>query len=121
MSPHPADCERPEESLNRARQEPVAQMVEHLTFNQVVLGSSPSGLTNKIKHLAANWWLAASQKFRVGSKCEANPAKARFRRDRTPGARPCLPASRLPTPRRRALGNCSRNSSHTSPCHKGES
>jgi hypothetical protein len=27
------------------RAEPVAQMVEHLTFNQVVLGSSPSGLT----------------------------------------------------------------------------
>jgi hypothetical protein len=27
------------------RGEPVAQMVEHLTFNQVVLGSSPSGLT----------------------------------------------------------------------------
>src|SRR5262245_51483459 len=27
------------------RREPVAQSVEHLTFNQVVLGSSPSGLT----------------------------------------------------------------------------
>ena len=26
--------------------EAVAQLVEHLTFNQVVLGSSPSGLTN---------------------------------------------------------------------------
>jgi hypothetical protein len=26
--------------------EPVAQLVEHLTFNQVVLGSSPSGLTS---------------------------------------------------------------------------
>jgi hypothetical protein len=33
------------------RGEPVAQMVEHLTFNQVVLGSSPSGLTNEIKQL----------------------------------------------------------------------
>jgi hypothetical protein len=33
------------------RGEPVAQMVEHLTFNQVVLGSSPSGLTNEIKAL----------------------------------------------------------------------
>ena len=31
--------------------EPVAQMVEHLTFNQVVLGSSPSGLTNHINDL----------------------------------------------------------------------
>ena len=29
--------------------EPVAQMVEHLTFNQVVLGSSPSGLTRIIR------------------------------------------------------------------------
>jgi hypothetical protein len=28
------------------RGEPVAQMVEHLTFNQVVDGSIPSGLTN---------------------------------------------------------------------------
>jgi hypothetical protein len=33
------------------RGEPVAQMVEHLTFNQVVLGSSPSGLTNEINYL----------------------------------------------------------------------
>jgi hypothetical protein len=29
----------------RNRQEPVAQVVEHLTFNQVVVGSSPTGLT----------------------------------------------------------------------------
>ena len=34
------------------RGEPVAQTVEHLTFNQVVLGSSPSRLTNQIKALA---------------------------------------------------------------------
>jgi hypothetical protein len=32
-------------------QEPVAQLVEHVTFNHGVLGSSPSGLTNKIKIL----------------------------------------------------------------------
>ena len=38
-------------ALNNAWSEPVAQVVEHLTFNQVVLGSSPSGLTNKIKRL----------------------------------------------------------------------
>jgi hypothetical protein len=31
--------------------EPVAQMVEHLTFNQVVLGSSPSGLTKRVVFL----------------------------------------------------------------------
>ena len=31
---------------------PVAQLVEHLTFNQVVTGSNPVGPTNKIKHLA---------------------------------------------------------------------
>ena len=33
------------------RGEPVAQPVEHLTFNQGVTGSNPRGLTNKIKHL----------------------------------------------------------------------
>ena len=35
-----------------APQERVAQLVEHLTFNQVVLGSSPSALTNIINNLA---------------------------------------------------------------------
>jgi hypothetical protein len=30
------------------QKEPVAQPVEHLTFNQGVDGSNPSGLTNKI-------------------------------------------------------------------------
>ena|GEM_PF-4157702 len=30
----------------------VAQMVEHLTFNQVVPGSSPGALTSKINDLA---------------------------------------------------------------------
>jgi hypothetical protein len=34
-------------------QEPVAQPVEHVTFNHGVLGSSPSGLTNKFKDLSA--------------------------------------------------------------------
>jgi hypothetical protein len=34
-------------------QEPVAQLVEHVTFNHGVLGSSPSGLTNEIKVLNA--------------------------------------------------------------------
>src|SRR5947209_19931540 len=29
--------------------------VEHLTFNQVVVGSIPTGLTNKIKYLAVKW------------------------------------------------------------------
>ena len=33
------------------QRERVAQSVEHLTFNQGVLGSSPSALTNKIKGL----------------------------------------------------------------------
>jgi hypothetical protein len=51
--------------------EPVAQMVEHLTFNQVVLGSSPSGLTNKIKALDQNQEWIASQKARLGSIWEA--------------------------------------------------
>ena len=38
----------------RARSpEPVAQPVEHLTFNQGVAGSNPAGLTNKINALQA--------------------------------------------------------------------
>ena len=37
--------------------EPVAQSVEHVTFNHGVLGSSPSRLTNKIKDLARKWVL----------------------------------------------------------------
>ena len=31
--------------------EPLAQLVEHLTFNQVVVGSIPARLTNKYKEL----------------------------------------------------------------------
>ena len=31
--------------------EPVAQVVEHLTFNQVVVGSSPTGLTKSNQRL----------------------------------------------------------------------
>jgi hypothetical protein len=37
--------------LKYKEKEPVAQPVEHLTFNQRVDGSNPSGLTNKIKVL----------------------------------------------------------------------
>jgi hypothetical protein len=33
-------------------EEPVAQPVEHLTFNQGVMGSNPIGLTNKSKGLS---------------------------------------------------------------------
>src|SRR5215510_1403627 len=33
--------------------EPLAQMVEHLTFNQGVLGSIPRRLTKQLKHLQA--------------------------------------------------------------------
>ena len=51
--------------------EPVAQMVEHLTFNQVVLGSSPSGLTNIIRYLIYNLGPIASQKLALGSVWEA--------------------------------------------------
>lgn len=36
-----------------SRGEPVAQPVEHLTFNQVVVGSSPTGLTMEINGLVA--------------------------------------------------------------------
>ena len=55
--------------LTRSRQPPthpaqerVAQLVEHLTFNQVVLGSSPSALTNESKDLHKFW---AFGRFRI--------------------------------------------------------
>ena len=37
-----------------SREEPVAQPVEHLTFNQRVVGSNPAGLTNSYNGLAYN-------------------------------------------------------------------
>lgn len=40
-------CYNPHPKANEC----VAQLVEHLTFNQVALGSNPSTLTNKIKDL----------------------------------------------------------------------
>jgi hypothetical protein len=36
---------------NGSRVEPVAQSVEHVTFNHGVVGSKPTGLTNKNKGL----------------------------------------------------------------------
>jgi hypothetical protein len=57
--------------------EPVAQVVEHLTFNQVVLGSSPSGLT-KIKDLASGMICSGCsatfrQLWRQGAKSKMGP------------------------------------------------
>jgi hypothetical protein len=43
--PAPRAIDRPGTHHYTRALEPVAQVVEHLTFNQVVLGSSPSGLT----------------------------------------------------------------------------
>ena len=37
--------------VHMLREEPVAQPVEHLTFNQGVSGSNPDGLTNNTKEL----------------------------------------------------------------------
>jgi hypothetical protein len=37
--------------------ERVAQLVEHLTFNQEVMGSNPIALTNKINKLRRYWFL----------------------------------------------------------------
>src|SRR6185436_18847457 len=51
--------------------ERVAQPVEHLTFNQEVLGSSPSALTKEIRHLLRNPSACASQKSHLGSAWEA--------------------------------------------------
>ena len=57
----PAAIDRaPTRSYTRSS-EPVAQPVEHLTFNQGVLGSSPSGLTKQIN------WLAPARRERRGN------------------------------------------------------
>ena len=46
----------------------VAQLVEHLTFNQVVLGSSPSALTKEIKGFSLVLPFLASQKSLIGKQ-----------------------------------------------------
>jgi hypothetical protein len=50
---HPA----PHVGRRRPLSERVAQSVEHLTFNQGVLGSSPSALTNRNKMSLQEGWL----------------------------------------------------------------
>jgi hypothetical protein len=62
---------RPARASTPAPGEPVAQMVEHLTFNQVVDGSIPSGLTNIIRYLIYGLAPIASQKLALGSVWEA--------------------------------------------------
>jgi hypothetical protein len=51
--------------------ERVAQLVEHLTFNQRVSGSNPDALTIKINRLSCSVRGAASQKTGLGSTWEA--------------------------------------------------
>jgi hypothetical protein len=46
LRPRTAPIDPPGRRSYTARREPVAQVVEHLTFNQGVVGSSPTGLTN---------------------------------------------------------------------------
>ena len=46
--------DQPEAHLYTRAYEPVAQVVEHLTFNQVVLGSSPSRLTKRNQALSGD-------------------------------------------------------------------
>jgi hypothetical protein len=53
--------------------EPVAQVVEHLTFNQVVLGSSPSGLTKSQKDRKRGPELVGPAMDAGVSACEAEP------------------------------------------------
>jgi hypothetical protein len=45
--------------------EPVAQPVEHVTFNHGVLGSSPSGLTTRVTHVS-------------GTKCQPDLRPLKF-------------------------------------------
>jgi hypothetical protein len=56
-------------------------MVEHLTFNQVVLGSSPSGLTNVILVPSNfNGFIArcVTPDLKVCSNCVHDPPPRRF-------------------------------------------
>jgi hypothetical protein len=52
-------------------EEPVAQPVEHVTFNHGVAGSSPAGLAKEIKDLTNKFKSTASQKLPLGSAWEA--------------------------------------------------
>jgi hypothetical protein len=57
--------------LHTALGEPVAQLVEHLTFNQVVLGSSPSRLTKRFQALTA-----VQSSTKKSKKIDGAPARA---------------------------------------------
>jgi hypothetical protein len=48
------------------RAEPVAQSVEHVTFNHGVAGSSPAGLTNKTNNLGEKIGGSIFPKNRLG-------------------------------------------------------
>ncbi len=50
--------------------EPVAQSVEHLTFNQGVPGSSPGGLTSEIKYLECGWVGGRVSRYAIGTMAE---------------------------------------------------
>src|SRR5262244_2259813 len=54
--------------------EPVAQSVEHVTFNHGVRGSNPRGLASKIKNLYEYFEVLASKKTDLGSWLEADRA-----------------------------------------------
>ena len=53
----------------RGLREPVAQPVEHLTFNQEVAGSNPAGLTNNFNHLLLSDF---PKKCLVSTLCQQN-------------------------------------------------
>ena len=59
--------------------EPVAQSVEHVTFNHGVLGSSPSALTKEIKYLGQEF--KSSRKPRVGNVWANQLTRQRVTRD----------------------------------------
>jgi hypothetical protein len=52
------------------RAEPVAQSVEHVTFNHGVAGSSPAGLTNKTNNLGEKIGALSSRKTGLGRPWE---------------------------------------------------
>src|SRR5713226_6870926 len=66
-TPSHAAWRRPPRATEARQREPVAQPVEHVTFNHGVPGSIPGGLTNKVKELSDYDWSPSRARYGVGT------------------------------------------------------
>src|ERR1700732_1042540 len=64
--------------------EPVAQSVEHVTFNHGVVGSNPAGLTTKIKDLSVSAARPLPRKTKWEASVWVRPALSLLNRPRKP-------------------------------------